>query len=187
MADMLATPADLKKFPDLAGLTDETATFLLEIATSIIQGETGQILVAVANDSISIMGTTDSWLDLPQRPVTAIASVEIEGDSVTDYKRYAARLWRGCGWSRRVYEPATIAVVYSHGYAEGDRGLALARSAALMLAASVGAGPNGVVSESIDDYQVTYERMQAKMDSAPSLKTALAKAYGRKAGLVRVG
>src|SRR5690606_34368393 len=145
------------KLPGLADLADDTATQLLEIATAVVQGETGQDLVAVEGDEAELLGTTESWLDLPQRPVTGITSVTVEGAAVTDFKPYGARLWRGCGWSRYIYEPSTVVVVYDHGYAADDRKLALAKATVLMLAASAAGGPAGVTSESIDDYQVTYE------------------------------
>lgn len=186
MADMLALPADLQAMPGLEGLAVETATILLEVATGIVQGEVGQILVEVVGDEVGILGTTDSWLALPERPVTEVTSVELDGDLITDYQVYGSRLWRTDGWAATSYEPSKVTVTYDHGYPEGDRGLELARSAVLVLAAGSAAG-SGVLRESIDDYRVAYQEMATRMEAAPHMRKALRRRYGRGAGLVRLG
>src|SRR5690606_22691726 len=104
---MLATPDDLWT---LLGETVETlpyqkAVLLIEIATGEVQAAAGQRLVQIVDDQLEIMGTTDSWLNLPQRPVTAVANVMVDGQPVTDWKRFGARLWRSCGWAPCAYEP----------------------------------------------------------------------------------
>jgi hypothetical protein len=39
----------------------------------------------------------------------------------------------------------------------------------------------------IDDYAATYELMSARMEESPAPQGGLRKAYGRRAGLVRIG
>jgi hypothetical protein len=188
MADLLATPANLQALPGLSELSTETATALLEIATAVVQDceEVQQDLVAVVDDTAEIMGTVDSWLDLPQRDVTAIESVTVDGEAVTDFQRYGGRLWRECGWAASPHKPSTVVVVYSHGRAYGHRRLRLAKSAALMLAASQAGGEAGVQQEEIDDYKVVYERMVTVLENATHLRRSLRKRYGRRGGYVRV-
>lgn len=208
MADQLATPADLASLlqVDLAELNAASAAVALEAATAVVQAVAGQRLVQVTNDTATLMGTTSAWLDLPQRPVTAVTSVTINGDPVTEgtttgnFRRFGARLWRDCGWAPRSTdtldernpwlpprEPATVVVVYTHGYATGAQELQLARSAVLSLARTAYANPSGVTREAVDDYSVQFEAASAAMDASPFLKSALRRQYGRRSGLVKVG
>lgn len=104
MADQFATPSDLASLlrvtVDAAFTT--TATILIECATAVVQTAAGgQRIVQVAGDVAPIMGTTDSWLALPQIPVTAVASVVMDGNTLTvttDYRLFGDRLWRKLGW-----------------------------------------------------------------------------------------
>lgn len=192
MADAFATPDDLAKLPGLSGIDPASAQVMLECATSVIQAAlNGQTILQVADDTFELLGTTDSWLDLPQRPVTAVTAVTVDGGDPlvegTDYVRYGSRLWRSCGWARCASEPSKVSGTYTHGYDPIERGFQPARSTALMLAASVASGPVGVTSERIDDYQVMYEQMAARLDASPFLLKALQRQYGRRAGLVRLG
>lgn len=187
LGDVLASPEELATLPGMADLDPATATTLLEQATAVVQGVTRQRIVAVAGETLDVLGTVESSLWLPQGPVTAVTSVELDGEPVTDYKRFGVRLWRSCGWARCAWEPSTVTVVYDHGYAPDGQGIQLAKSAALMLAAGAATTSPGVTSESIDDYQVVYEKMAGRMEASPFLSTALCKAYGRRVGLVKVG
>ncbi|PSK96695.1 hypothetical protein CLV30_12577 [Haloactinopolyspora alba] len=189
----LATPADLR---DLLGenatsLPDQLATLLLELATAEVQAAAGQDLVQVIDDQAAVMGTPSFWFALPQRPVTDVSSVEIDGEAVTDYKRFGARLWRSRGWSQHVYEPSVVSVTYTHGYAPGDPALGLARKLTLDLTAALHANPDGVTGGfSIDDYR--EQMVQTGGDSRTNLLPALSRrllrrTYGGRAGLVRIG
>lgn len=212
MADQLATPSDLASYLK-QDLDLSTATLLVECATAVVQQAAGgQRIVQVVGDTVTILGVSDSWLDPPQRPATAVTSVTLDGTALTlgtGYKVFGNRLWRAQGWQSNigwpwdwqwgdwrpstvpagypVQEPSGVVVVYTHGYAAGSQDLQLARSAVLSLAAGVYNGTPGAASESIDDYSVTYEAMAAKMDTSPFLKAALSKKYGRRVGLARVG
>jgi len=189
MADQLATAADLATLPRVADLPTATADQLLQMATGIVQGIVGQRLIQVTGDTTELMGTTDSELWLPERPVTAVTSVEVDGEAVaegTGYKRFGPRLRRSCGWSDDPHDPTTVTVVYDHGYPTDDYRLGFARSVVLMLAAGAASGP-GVTSEGIDDYQVTYDKMAARMEAAETLTAALRRAYSGGARMVRVG
>ena len=153
----------------------------------------GQRIVEVVGDTATLVGTTDSWLDLPQRPVSAVTSVTLDGSAVAEgtttgtYRRFGSRLWRDCGWATCYTEPSTVVVVYTHGYATGSQELQLARSAVLSLARGAYSNPTGISREAIDDYSVAYEVASAAMDASPHLKAALRRQYGRRAGLVRIG
>lgn len=213
MADMLATPSDLASALQ-QDVDTATATLLIECATAVVQEAAGQRIVQVVGDSVTLLGTTDSYLDLPQIPVTAVTSVaRDDSDPVTlgsDPKLIGNRLWSSIGWQGNLgygwrtiqpggavlpsygQSPTLITVVYTHGYAPGDQRLQLARDAVISLAAKAYSSPApGVQSESIDDYQISYAVSSAAvtsaMDASPYLKAALRKQYGRRGGLVRIG
>lgn len=216
MADQLATLQDLAdalQVP-LANVPTGTGTMLLETATAVVQQVAGgQRIVQVVGDTCSILSTTDSWLDLPQIPVTAVTAVVLDGVTLTlgtDYKVFGNRLWRQYGWQNNLgwswgwdwnwrpsyaangtpytgQEPSLSMVTYTHGYAPGSQQLQLGRGAALSLAKSAFVNPSGVASEGIDDYHVSYDAMAAQMEAGKFLTAAIRKAYGRRAGLVRIG
>lgn len=196
MADQLATLQDLAdalQIP-LADLPTGTGTLLLECATAVVQiAAGGQRIVQVVGDTASLIGTTDSWLDLPQIPVTAVASVTLDGAALTvgidaaQYKHLGNRLWRTDGWQTYVGRPSEVVSVNTHGYPAGHQKLQLGRWATLSLAKGQVPNPGSVASESIDDYSVTFDKMSAQMEASPFLQKALRKAYGRRASLVRLG
>lgn len=211
MADQLATTTDLASFMQ-SDLDLSTATLLVETATAIVQQACGgQRIVEVVGDVATLGGYSDSWLDLPQIPVTAVASVVLDGTTLTagtDYKVVGNRIWRASGWQANtgypwdwpstwesplvppgypVQQPSTVVVTYTHGYPAGSQHLQLARSAVLSLARGGYANPSGATSERIDDYSISYDAMAGRMEAAPHLKSALAKKYGRRGGLARIG
>ena len=56
-----------------------TATRLIQIASAMVRRYTRQDLTAVAGDVVNLPGTWGHTIMLPQRPVTAVASVVING------------------------------------------------------------------------------------------------------------
>lgn len=195
---MLATPEDLASllglvWADLDEAQQASLTMLVEIGTAVVQAEVGQRLVAVTDDAITLLGTTDAWLDLPQRPVTAVSAVTLDGDTVEEgtgtgqYRRFGARLWRSCGWAPSSLEPSTVTVAYSHGYASDAQELQLARGAVLAVVRDWAANPGAATSLRIDDYAETYSALAARLETTTHLRAALRRQYGRRGGLVRIG
>lgn len=194
MADLLATEADLALLIQDTGLDEDLATLLLELATGEVQAVTGQRLVEVEDDEIELFTYAGAWLDLPERPVTDIASLTIDdGDELvagTDYLRPAksATLWRDCGWAECRGRPSIIAVTYSHGYAVDDQKLQFARAATLGIAKMAAANPSAAAEEAIDDYRIRFaEAVAWAMEQSPYLAKRLQFTYGARAGLVRFG
>jgi hypothetical protein len=152
--------------------------------------------VLVEGEQITLTGTTDSWLRLPQQPVRSVATVLLDGSAVTlgvagsggaTYRVRGTRLWRGDGWQKYVGEPSEVAVTYSHGYAGSEQGIELARGAVIGLARTPYDNPSAVSREQIDDYQVAYQVVSAAMEASKFLRRALRRQYGPRAGLVRIG
>lgn len=197
MADQLASAADLAAALQLnvSDIPASTATLLLECATAVVQQAAGgQRILQVTGDTFALIGTSDSWLDLPQIPVTAASAVTLDGTALTagtldpgSYALRGNRLWRTNGWQTYWGQPSDVAGTYTHGYASTDQGIQLARSAVISLAKSQFTNPSAVASESIDDYNVSYQAMSAQMEAAEFLKAALKRAYGRRASLTRIG
>lgn len=194
MADSLATAEELATLMNDAGIDEDQATLLLELATAEVQAVAGQRLIFVEDDPIEVFSFSGPWLTLKERPVTEITSLVIDdGDELvagTDYKRPAnsATLWRRCGWAACQSEPSILSGVYSHGFATGSQRLEFARSAAFGIAKLAVANPSAVASEAIDDYRVQYAAAVVwAMEQSPYLRKALQKEYGERAGLVRFG
>lgn len=186
MGDMLATAEQLGILMQDTGLDADLATLLLELATGEVQGMAGQRLVAVEDDSTVLIGSTATVLELPQRPVTAVTSVTIDGDAVTDWTWPGQARWlhRTCGWGHL----STVVIVNDHGYASDDWRLVPAQNATLGLAREAAVNPSGAESESIDDYRIQYAaRTAAAAAAAPDyLRNSLRRLYGGGAGKVRV-
>jgi hypothetical protein len=212
MADQLADPADLATILERTDISIPKATILVEIATSIVQEAAGnQRIVQVVDDQAAIMGTSESWLDLPQRPVTAVTSVAIDGTALVlgvDYKVFGNRLWGRRGWQTNLGiqnwalvpgnvippllatmgpEPSGVAVIYTHGYAAGSQDLQLARGSVLSICTAVYGNPAGLKAESIDDYAATYAALSGQLEISTYLKAALRRKYGPRGRLVRIG
>jgi hypothetical protein len=119
MADQLATPSDLASHLQ-QDVDTSTATLLIECATAVVQQMCGgQRIVQVTDDVATILGTSDSWLDLPQIPVTAVTSVVRDGTTLAvgvDYKVFGNRLWSRRGWQSNIGWP--VDYVNGYGYTE---------------------------------------------------------------------
>lgn len=197
MADQLASIADLaaQLQMDAADLNPATAGLLLETATAVVQAAAGgQRIVQVVDDEVVLdLDEHDSspYLDLPQRPVTAVSSVLLGATPATDWvpQLRRARLWRSTGWRSATLlqhdgAPSTVTVVYTHGYPADDQRIQLARAAVLGLAAGAYSSPAGAKSERIDDYSVTYDTMASQLVASPALEARLRHQYGRPPGSV---
>lgn len=186
MGDMLATAEQLGILMQDTGLDADLATLLLELATGEVQGMAMQRLIAVADDEAMLIGSCSTMLELPQRPVTAVTAVTVDGDTVTDWTWPGQARWlrRSCGWGYL----STVAVTYDHGYAADDYRLVPAQNATLGLAREAAVNPSGVESESIDDYRVQYAaRLAAAAAAAPEyLRNSLRRLYGGGISIVRV-
>lgn len=194
MADQLASARQLA---EALGETIDgsVAATLLAAATAAVQAAAGQRLVAVTDDEVSILGSTDAWLTLPQGPVTAVGSVALDGTDVAagtasgTYRRVGVGLWRDLGWAACASAPSVVTVVYSHGWPAGAQELEFARAATLSIAkgayrrasAAEASGDGGATARALRD------AAEAELVASPSVRTALRRQYGRRAGVVRLG
>ncbi len=203
MADALVTTAELEQFLQrpVGSIPTGTGVLLIAAATSVVETAIRQSLLQATSDVV-LMGTPEQWLDLPQRPVTGVASVAIDGTALSDWTRFGSRLWRPGGWQRLgmyeirtvtlewltgrfVRQPSQVAITYTHGYAAGDQQLEFARSAVLMLAGVALANPTLEHSVAIDDGTVVHNDALAGMVLPAAIVAGLRRQYGQRASSVR--
>lgn len=168
-ADQLATPQDLASllqldYTTLSATQQATMAMLVEMATGLIQDVAGQRIIQITDTAVIDVMDWSAWLDLPQKPINAVATVLLDGVAITDWVLRSQRLFRLVGWQTQFLTPAQATVTYTHGLAPGAQYLQTARLMCLSLG-QVGYGrPNPTVSsEAIDDYKVTYADALARM------------------------
>lgn len=180
MADQLATQADLEAILQRT-VAAPTATLLLELATSVVQGAAGQRIVNVTDTAVIDVTEPGRWLDLPQYPIRTVVSVTLDGTAITDWSIRQQRLYRSIGWMQRLDPPSQAVVQYAHGLVAGSQYLQLGRNMTLSLAAAGYGNPTLVESEAIDDYRVTYAEALSRMELTEFMRAAIVNAYGRSA------
>jgi hypothetical protein len=141
---------------------DPAALAALDAATAVVQAVTGQHLLAVAGDTITVDGSGTRVLLLPELPVTDVVSVSVDGTELdeTEYQ------WSANGYLRRTNavwpnQLRNIEVEYDHGYATIP---ALVVSITAKLAARMLDTPVNVKNEMIGAYNVSYQTPSLQAD-----------------------
>lgn len=151
----LATEADLS----VRGVDTSNATLveaMLEAASAAVRDAAGSP-ISEATSAVMVEAPAGQSLALPAQPVTAVASVSIDGEAVTDWRLISGTLWRRGGW-RRGCDPALVDVTFTHGYAvvPADIVQLVCDFAIAAMHSSEDGARAGVAYESIDDYRVGY-------------------------------
>jgi hypothetical protein len=182
-----ATASDLATRLNVTFTAGQTAqaTQLLDGASAYIRALVGGHVSAVAGDVVTLLAPPGYWLHLPHGPVTAVASVVLDGEAVTDYQRVGRRLYLADGWRNEFAnstgssedDDLTFAVVtYTHGYSSADD-LALAKDACLVMAAASVSNVSGAKRERIDDYELEFHDLNTSA-LGKNLERLLVKKYG---------
>jgi hypothetical protein len=166
VASPWATPDELKAHLRLPSIDQAAAATAIAAAETIIRAELQQDIDAVTGDTAELVGNGRRLMNLPQMPVTAVASVHQDGELLEygtgfQWNRYGIltrlgeRVWRGreagC-WPL----DSQITVVYSHGYAQVP---AAVKQVCLQLAGRAWVRPSSVVAtESLGDRSVGYDK-----------------------------
>jgi hypothetical protein len=178
----LAEAAELETFLQrtFTAAEESAAILLLEGATAEIEAEVGRTFSTTTHSDV-LSGTWSVDLVLPQRPVTAVTSVTLNGlavatgawewndlalirrgitiangfdsDLESDWNEYG---WQGGGWRSGLHwggPASSIAVVYTAGYATIPADL---RFLCLQVAARTFLNPSQIRSEQLGAYAVTY-------------------------------
>lgn len=187
----LATLADLEaRGVDTSNTTQ--AETMLEVASAEVRAAAGSP-VSQATSTVNLAVWPDEfYVKLPGLPVTAVETVVLDGEEISDYKLVDGMLWRSCGWAYVC--PSMLTVTYTHGLPEVPADivdLVCSFAAAGLNAAEsgdYGASPNAV-AERIDDYSVTYaqgaEAVSRAMEIPPRTRRALAVRFGGGMAMVR--
>lgn len=111
----LATPADLSARGIDAGFGE--VDVFLDVASAEVRHAAGSN-ISETTATVTLVGRHSQWLRLPGAPVRSVATVEIDGEAVSDWKLADGRLWRRAGWGgQHRGEPAMVAVTYTYGLA----------------------------------------------------------------------
>jgi hypothetical protein len=120
------------------------------IASEAVRSTTGQVFTS-GTSTVNLPVPDGQWLALPQRPVTGVTSVTLDGAALVegvDYTRVGDRLFRYSGWQSYGFGPPVVTVAYSHGGVVPDDVL----GAVLAVAADLFDNPLGLTSETIGNY-----------------------------------
>lgn len=170
------------------------AATMLAVASASIRGAAGSPISEVESTIRYDGHRADRYLRLFGPPVTAVATVVMDGLTLpSTHWRLAAdgRLYRSCGWG--VDDgPCAVDVTQTHGLPAVPADivdLACSYASAGMAAAAEGYATHaGVVAERIDDYSVTYaqgaEAVQSVMEIPPATRAWLSSMFGGSAAMV---
>jgi hypothetical protein len=193
--DPLATLADLTARGLTVEESEETiAETYLDVASAAVREAAG-CPISQATSTIEEEGPNDSlWLHLPGPPITAVASVEIDGEAVTDWRLSRGQLWRSVGWQTGC-GPSEVTVTYTHGLPTVPSDIVdlVCRIAAAALVAyrsqpdGEGLAAGDVRAERLGDYSVTYgdTGLITEMELPDYLRERLAARFGGAAAVVR--
>lgn len=141
--------------------------------------------------TVTVPGVRERWLALPAQPVTAVSSVLLDGDAISDWVLSGGRLWRECGWLATWYEPCNVEVSLTGGLSEVPADIVdlVCSLVSHGLAHSAHEPEMGKVSESIDDYRVGYQYsgQAGVMELPEATRNRLAKRFGGGVSLHRSG
>lgn len=160
---LLADLADVSAL----GLTLEPGEDLLmetylAAATAAVREAAG-VPISQTTSTVTVEGPVTAWLSLPGPPVTAVDTVAIDGELVTDWRLRDGRLWRAGGWCGSS-GPSEVTAVYTHGLptVPADIVMLVCRIATATLNAwrssegGTGLAAADIRQERLGDYAVTY-------------------------------
>jgi len=120
----LATIADLQaRGVTVADTETAVVNTYFDVASALVRTAAGTPITSTTS-TIELEGDHDNRLKLPGNPVTSVASVTVDGETVTDWKLASGSLWRRLGWRavkwssygwRADIEPSSVVVTYTHG------------------------------------------------------------------------
>lgn len=157
----LATQADVEARLGrtlAAGAETSKVEALLADASAAIRSYTGQTLTAVSGDVLTVDAPLSGELTLPERPVTAVTSITLDGVTLTGWSWNAATLVTlPGGWSTQssVAYPGrgVLQITYSHGYGSVPPDVTAVCCSMVLRAMEA---PTGLRSQSIGEWSETY-------------------------------
>lgn len=174
-----ATAADLADRLGLVLTSNEQSrvTALLALATGLIQEVVGQKIALVTDDTLTMPGTVEDRITLPERPVVSIESVSLDDVALTegsDWYLDGATIYRravvfnptlgvldgpfllGSGFGTPLQ---TLTIVYTHGYA-ADAIPATAKAICMEAVVRCFVNPGAVARETVGNTSTVYDNMR---------------------------
>lgn len=153
----LATKGDLK----ILGVDDtnpDLLDFLLESVSAGVRAAAGTPITTV---EVTILreGSWDQDILLPGSPIREVTEVLLDGESITDWKQRAGRLWRSQGWGD---SRSDVTVTYTYGLDTVPQDIV--KLVCTHVAAGVHEAADGIGKDrklaymSIDDYREGYRQ-----------------------------
>lgn len=191
--EALAGLADLDARGIVYGEDSTLAVTYLEVASAAVQDAAGCPIVRQTS-TVRLYGD-GTRLVLPGSPIVSVASVVLDGETVTDWKLRPGGLFRACGWadSDRV-SPSPTDVTYTYGLTDVPADIVdmVCRMAAAALVAATseddgsGLAVNNITQERLGQYAVTYnaESGATEMELSERTRNRLAARFGGGAAMV---
>lgn len=158
---------------------------MLAVASSLVREAAGSPILATTA-TFTIWATQFShWLGMAERvrPVTAVTAVTVEGVATTGYRLIDGDLWLSDTWC--IGDPAQVVVTGTVGLPEvPDHIKQLVVDLAVLGITTVGSGALDprVITESIDDYSVTFASGAEAVSSAMTIPEGTRRALRRQFG-----
>lgn len=170
------------------------ATTYLAVASASVRDAAG-VPILQTTSIVKLEGKSGRWLQLPGPPVTAVATVKLDGETITDWRLRSDALWRANGWMATFCEPSEVTVTQTHGLVEVPADIVdlVCRLATAALVAwrsrdnGEGLAATGTIrQESLGDYSVTYgaDDRISEMELPEHLRIRLAARFGSGAAVV---
>lgn len=200
----LCSQADIEALRqiDITAEPDSTITALIRMAEGILEGVTGRSFAVVTDAEVdpATLDQTDGLIWLETYPVTAVAITDADDVAYTLNTHY---FWNQSGKIRRLgvmgssstwtwqYEPfktprwpTGTTITYSGGASDPDEipndlRTLCAQVAADLFDMGAGAGPSGVVQESLGGWSATYQRLAGNLTDQ---QKKIARRYARHRG-----
>ena len=164
-----------------AGDEGSRATALLTLASGLIQQEARQTIELVTDDVLTIRGTRERKLLLPERPVVSVSSITLGGSAVSSDSYYidGDHLVRGSGgdflsdFSGGYGSAASpLVITYTHGYATIPDAI---KAICIEAVVRVWVNPGSVAREAYGSESVVYpvQGMALTPDERRSLRRTL--------------
>ncbi|MET0521481.1 MAG: hypothetical protein ABW156_05820 [Jiangellaceae bacterium] len=147
----LITPEELASYLQ-QDLDASTANQAINTASAYVESKTGMAFTP-RTATVRLPASTGLEMSLPVRPVTAVASVTIDGTSYADYALTAdGTVYRARSWRTAMY-PQIVQMTIQYGCAQAPNDI---KGVVTELSGGIYDGRLGVQSEAIDDHRVSY-------------------------------
>lgn len=166
MAYVLFTESELAALLQVDAVPVDQYELVLGLVTGLIEDRIGP--VGSTTSTITLPVGASGRVDLPMAVVRSVDAVLSDGEAVEFVwrKPYPTLYVRACG---------SVDVTVTHGH---DVVPAAVKAVALSAAARAVSNPQGVVSESVDDYSATYRAAGEEAGSSLVLTSAELEALG---------